>query len=398
MDSSRAHSRLDFAQLLAPITAEAFFGEYWERRPLRIARQASGYYTSLPSVDEVDRLISVQATDTIELINADNSVETKDFVRPDGSMDIVRSCQLFAAGATFLIRDAHKRAESLALLCREVERRTSAPCKANLYVTPPGGKGFDVHYDTHDVFVLQLEGSKEWTIYDAPFELPLTGQLFDPLLHPVGAATMSFVLDAGDLLYIPRGFLHEARSRGGVSLHATLGVLAYRWADVMLELMAKMCLSDPAFRRALPINLGRPEFDLEGALNTFAGLMQRVVENGPAESALEYIADELATGRRALVPGQLRQVAAAPGISADDYFGVRPTALYGLRVQGESLRVRAHGREIVVPAEAIPAVRFALASERFNIEELPGDLDEDTRLSLVRRLMEEGLIWKLDGP
>lgn len=389
--------KVDFASLLHPVAPATFFAEYWEEKPLLIRRGDLGYYDSLLTLDQIDSLLTVLTTDTITLKNSDASLEGSQFLQADGSLDIVKACQLFSDGATILVREAHKRLETLAELGREFEQSLGAPCQANVYVTPAGGKAFDAHYDTHDVFLLQVSGSKEWIIYDAPVRLPLAGQPFNDGEHKAGAPPMSFVLEAGDLLYIPRGFLHEGRSRNDVSIHTTVGVLAYRWADVLLEVMAQLCLEDPAFRRALPVRLGQPDFDLGEARKTFAGLLRRVVDQATPDRALEHIVDDFVVGRRPIVPGQLAQMALARDLAIGDQVGVRPSTIYRLRMTGAGAQLRAHGREITLPTEAADAIRFALTKERFAVRDLPGDFDDEEKVAIVRRLVEEGLVRKLSG-
>jgi ribosomal protein L16 Arg81 hydroxylase len=396
------NSKFDLARLLHPVSTATFFGEYWEEKPLLVSRKRRDYYASLLSIEQIDPLITVLPADTVSLTNSDAPLDIGEFARADtsladASLDVVRACQLFAGGATFVIRDAQKRLGPLAALCRELEREIGAPSQTNLYMTPPRGKGFDTHYDTHDVFVLQVAGSKEWTIFDSPVRLPLNGQPFDSNVHPIGAATMSIVLQAGDFLYIPRGFLHHGRSGDETSLHATVGILSYRWADVLLEVMAQMCLSDPALRRALPVGLGRPDFDNASARKTFAGLLSRAVEQASADRVLDRLADEFVVSRRALVPGQLEQVSLSQNLTATDEVGVRPATIYRLQTEGDVIRIRSHGREISLPAEAADAVRFALENERYSVGDLPGDLDDEEKLIIVKRLIEEGLVWKLAG-
>jgi Cupin superfamily protein len=262
-------------------------------------------------------------------------------------------------------------------------------------MTPAQGKGFDTHYDTHDTVLLQVAGSKEWTIFDTPIRLPLVGQPFDKNLHPIGGPTMSFVLNAGDCVYIPRGFLHHGRSRDEISLHATIGVLSYRWSDVLLEAMAQLCLSDAEFRRALPVNLGCSDFDVSSTQRTCAELLSRVAKQLNIESVLERFADEFAVSRRAFVPRQFEQVALAPKLSVDDYVGVRPAAIYRLHSDREFIRIRSQGRELKLSAEAADAVKFALNSSHYRIRDLPGALYDDDKLTIVRRLIEEGLVWRL---
>ena len=388
----------DLARLLHPITSDTFFREYWEEKPLLVRRTDPNYYGSLATLQQVDALITVLPPDGVTLINSDVPVNLREFIRPDYSFDVVRACQLFAGGATILVRDAHKRLTSLAVLCRRLEREFAAPLKTNLYLTPARGAGFGAHFDTHDVLLLQLSGSKEWTIFDAPVRLPLSGQRFDANLHPVGEATMSFVLNAGDFLYIPRGFVHSGRSGDATSLHATLGILSYRWADVLMEVMAQVCLYDPDFRRSLPLDLCRRDFDISAARRIVMDLMVRAVEQADPDRVLDRFADEFAVGRPTLIGGQLdKLLLTKENLLPTDRVGIRPTALYRTKITGDAMTVRSQGRELSLPVEAAEAAMFALETENYCARDLPGDLAEDDKLLLVVRLIEEGLVWKLSG-
>jgi ribosomal protein L16 Arg81 hydroxylase len=397
------HPGFNLAKLLQPVSPATFFSEYWEEKPLLVSRNCRDYYASLLTLDDVDPLVTVFPPDSVILANADDPVTVEVMTRADASaanasLDVVKACQLFNAGATIIVRDAHKRLAPLAQLCRTLESEVGAYFKTNLYMTPANGKGFHTHYDTHDTFLLQAAGSKEWSLFDSPVRLPLAGQACDEnQSYPVGEPTMTFVLNAGDLLYIPRGYLHHGRSRDDISLHATVGVWPHLWSNVLIEAMAKLCLSDPAFRRALPVGLGRPDFDIASARRTFSDLLARAVTQANADPIFERLADEFAVGRPAYVPGQIKQAALARKLSLDDEVGVRPAAIFNLQREGDVVRIRAHGREIQLSAAAADAVAFALHTARYRVADIPGDLDADDKLTVVRRLIEEGLVWRLAG-
>src|SRR5215469_8498820 len=89
-----------------------------------------------------------------------------------------------------------------AALCRSLEAVFHCPVHANMYLTPEGAQGFDAHFDTHEVFVLQLEGSKQWRLYGEPRALPLVDERFNIPRDQLGPVR-EVELSAGDLLYIP---------------------------------------------------------------------------------------------------------------------------------------------------------------------------------------------------
>lgn len=387
--------RFDLTRLLGPVSPARFFREYWEEKPLLVSRRDPDYYGALLTLAETEPLITVLPPDSVTLANEAHSLEVAEYARADGSLDVVKAFQLFAEGATIVIDHVHKRLEKVAACCRNLEREIGAPVHCNLYLTPSGGTGFGTHYDTHDVLLLQLAGSKQWTIFDSPVRLPLSGQPFNPNLHAVGPIAMSVQLKAGDLLYIPRGFLHSAQSRDETSLHATLGVKPYRWADAIMETMAQLCLSDPAFRRSLPAGLGRPDFDIGVARSVLADLLARALEEAKPDAALDRIVDSFVSDRRAFVPGQLAQAQLSKELTPGNMVGARPEAIYRLHPDGNYIRIKSQGREVTLPAESAAALAFALENGRYRVRDLPGELDDDDKVALVTCLINEGLVWRL---
>ena len=71
---------------------------------------------------------------------------------------------------------------------------------------------------------MQLEGSKRWRVYEPADDktLPLTGSADLPE-DSIGDPIIDVVLQPGDLLYLPRGFVHQATTPANThSLHTTI--------------------------------------------------------------------------------------------------------------------------------------------------------------------------------
>ena len=115
-------------------------------------------------------------------------------------------------------------------------------------------RGFKTHYDAHDVFVLQAEGSKHWRLYRGPIHLPLPGQAYSQEVEP-GELVAELDLHPGDLIYIPRGFMHDAVAVDSTSLHLTLGVLSVTWAAVVLQAAESAIEADARFREGSRLGL-----------------------------------------------------------------------------------------------------------------------------------------------
>ncbi len=137
----------------------------------------------------------------------------------------------FRKGFSVLLNGMQARVPSIATLCEQIEDYTGGTANANLYLTPAGAQGFEVHFDHFDGIVLQLSGRKTWRLWQ-PLEasqLPSIDMKFKPSLAAVSGLPppRRLLLNEGDVLYVPRGWLHEASTppTEDQSMHLTIGLL-----------------------------------------------------------------------------------------------------------------------------------------------------------------------------
>ncbi|PIQ56288.1 MAG: hypothetical protein COW02_01400 [Comamonadaceae bacterium CG12_big_fil_rev_8_21_14_0_65_59_15] len=141
---------------------------------------------------------------------------------------------------------------------------------ANGYFSFGQQRGLPVHWDSHDVLAVQLMGSKHWKIYQPTMALPLkmhrhqAGQL-PTLQTPV----LELTLQAGEALYLPRGWWHDVTPVKGVkTLHIALGLHPPLVPDFLAWLLDKLTVQQLDFRKS--IALTAQPFDasaLSGALS-----------------------------------------------------------------------------------------------------------------------------------
>ncbi len=391
---------MSFEWLVDPILPSDFFAEYYEQKPLLVARQQPSKWAPLLSVDAIDRYLSTTTPyyPDVFLVDAARDFEANDYSFPDsdppGRIDLPRAYGLFAAGATISLSQMHERVEALAGLCRAMEKTFSSHFQTNIYLSPPNAQGFKAHFDSHDVFVLQVTGSKRWTLYDTTIVLPLRGQAFDPETHTPGPPTREFTLQAGDLLYCPRGLFHSARSTDEMSLHITLGLIGKTWADVMIEAVSAACLTSPALRANLPVGFANPGFDSAQAAETFRELVDRFAREAQLAPILQRLAEDFVTSRRPDFLGCLKEHQAQ--LSLDSKLAPRPDLIYHLREVDQTLVLLFGATEINFPGFVREGLVFALEHGPFMVRDLP-HLDDEEKLVLVRRLLKEGLLFRQNG-
>jgi ribosomal protein L16 Arg81 hydroxylase len=392
---------LSFEWLIDPIEPTTFFTEFYERKPLLIERGQSSKFESLLSIDAIDRYLSTATPcrPDVFLVDAARELKPEDYSfpnsEPPGRIDLPRAYQLFATGATISLSQLHDRLPSLAALCRAVEKTFSSHFQTNIYFSPPRAQGFKTHFDSHDVFVLQVSGSKLWTLYDTGIVLPLRGQVFEPSKHAPGPVTREFTLHAGDLLYCPRGLYHSARSTDEASLHITLGLIGKTWADVMIEAVSAACLSSPAFRANLPVGFASAGFDAGQAAATFRALVDTFARDAQLAPILDRLAEDFVTSRRPAFYGCLQEALDTPP-SIESTLAPRPDLIYRVRDENERLVLLLGSTEIDLPAFTRDAVIFALDGAPFVVRDLPGQLDDAGKLVLAQRLLREGLLVRQD--
>ena len=316
----------------------------------------------------------------------------------DGELDLPRVYEHFQSGATISIRHLHERMPELAALCRAMEKAFSAHFQTNIYLSPPNAQGFKTHFDSHDVFVLQIAGSKVWTLNDTLIELPLHSQGFDKDKHSPGPPTREFTIRAGDLFYCPRGLFHAARSTDEVSLHITLGLIGKTWADVMAETVATACLASPAFRANLPAGFADANFDATQANATFRALLETLVRTADCGPILERFAEDFVTSRRPDLSGTLEERIDAAAITPGTSVAPRPHLVFRLRDEGENVALLFGSTTLTFPAVVREPLAFALRGSAFVVRDLPGRLDDAGKVVLARRLIKEGLLVRHTAP
>lgn len=148
---------------------------------------------------------------------------------PGGRADAAYIYGQFAKGRSFRFMAAHRYLPRVAGFAAQLAAALAEAVGANVYLTPADGEGLSVHFDSHDVFVLQCVGGKRWRLYADDYaqrgRRP-TGKAsaFNPKLHRPGPIDRDVDMAPGDILYLPRGVIHEVGPPNSESLHVTFAV------------------------------------------------------------------------------------------------------------------------------------------------------------------------------
>ncbi|KAL7551104.1 hypothetical protein ACHAWF_014300 [Thalassiosira exigua] len=176
-------------------------------------------------------------------------------------------------GCSIVLNHADELSPRLAALCEDLQQ--SIPhCYCNGYLTPPGAQAVPPHADDRDVFVIQLLGEKVWKVYqNVPVPLPYPkeqvgkGGVDVPTEILEGATAIETTLRQGDVLYMPRGYVHEARTESNQpSFHATVAMATHDWtlAGNMTEMISRIMASNRALRLAVDRHVGNDNAATDG--------------------------------------------------------------------------------------------------------------------------------------
>ena len=214
--------------LIAPVTREDFLNRYYEREALVNIRDEPERYADLLSLQMLDDFINRAdlREGMIDLTSQKNRILRDAYIDDRGGVSRIAVAEEYLDGATIILPQLHESIFKLGEFCRALEEIFSCHVQTNIYLTPSGNQGFPIHYDNHDVFVMQVSGAKAWRLYGVPVETPFRGERFELGQHEAGPVTQEFTLNPGDCVYVPRGMMHDAENVGDEpSLHITVGMI-----------------------------------------------------------------------------------------------------------------------------------------------------------------------------
>jgi bifunctional lysine-specific demethylase and histidyl-hydroxylase MINA len=322
--------------LLAPMPPARFFAEFHDRQPLHL-RGAAGKFASVLSWRGINRLLDmthIWSSHSLQLMMDGVPVPPEQYCGRATGRDNQPVLQPDAAklrgwverGASLVMNDVDSLTPGLAGVSEALEGAGLGKAQANVYVSFQSHKAFPAHYDTHDVWAVQVEGEKTWNIWEGRADYPLPHPIFRNLgqahhEQAKGKLRERVVLRAGDLLYLPRGWYHDALAEEATSVHISYGVHAPLGMD-LVNILLERALYDGEFRKPLPRQDGSAAARF--ALTTRAGqLGGRLAELCRDPKVMEVLAGFVADyrfrrgGNDLLAARGLSAPAAAPAAGDD---------------------------------------------------------------------------------
>lgn len=255
-------------QLLAPYSTEQFFKEYWTQKAIHIRADKPQKFHPFFTWGDLNHLLNFH-----QLTEPDLAFSKEGKTLPN-TFDSRDWRDRLNEGATLIINGVHQRIPSVTKLATHLREDIGYETHINLYCSPSTQRGFDCHYDTHDVLILQIDGEKKWFVYQETVLSPTSNMPSSKQDRPTNPPYLECILKPGDLLYIPRGHWHYAIACEEPSLHLTVGIECQTGLN-WLDWLANELQSNTDWRQSLPAILDDKTNPLEQQI---ISLRDRLIE------------------------------------------------------------------------------------------------------------------------
>jgi bifunctional lysine-specific demethylase and histidyl-hydroxylase MINA len=260
-----------------------------------------------------------------------------------------------------------------------------------------GGMRAPVHFDDHDLLVVQLFGEKRWYLSNKPSELPNTWKGIPGGTLELGAHT-TVDLRPADLLYLPRGTLHSVDS-DAESMHLSIGFTPLTVRDAMIAAIDQLSDLDPTLRTTLG---GRIAYQLMG--RGFERLVPPVADGlerlRQACRTPGFLAGALQrrSGRAVARLAALPSPKTPPAIGPDTVLAQAANAFCHLTGNAERIDFSYPGGHVYIHRGAEPSLVYMVNTPKFRVRDIPGEIGDDVRVSLATTLLEIGFLELAPAP
>ncbi len=386
-----------FSDLIYPIHTDDFNENYWEKKVLHIQRDNSDFFSSLFSLEDLDKILEYSRPrgGSLRVVKSQQPLNASIYENHDGSLNLNQLYAAYADGYTIVINEVQRFWDPIKAFIQNIRQQLGHNLVGNLYLTPENEKALSPHYDAHDVFALQISGEKHWILYDDDnYKTPLLNS-FQPIFQReqlTGAREIT--LKAGDIMYIPRGVPHEAYTTDKSSMHITFGVHPTQWVDFLTKSLTHLAQTNIELRRALPIGflhskqeLFSADFELD-----LMNIVQKMLTKENVEGALNIIEEEFRTKEQPKPDGHFAHLDKINRIDTESYLQKREGVQSKVVNHFTGARIIFQGNTIKGPSQLAPTLEFISEQHTaFQVKDIPF-INDENRLKLAKRLIRGGLL------
>lgn len=374
--------------LLENYPPELFIETKLDKEYLNIKRRNKDYYKEIITLEDIDEFIS--------FMGDSKNIRIKKDYRDYDSIHANNTYQMFNKSASITLFDVSSKINSVKKIQKNLERELFCKTSSSIFITPPSSQTVKKHYDLGGTFILQLKGSKNWLLYDKAIECPRTNDYFSPHYFPeaVNNAPLkeSILLNEGDLLYIPRGFVHEAKTSDSYSIHLSLIFAPYTWDNLLPNILEDFLNDEPLARKILPIEYNKGLKSNEEMKKVYSLLLNKLLDN---TKYLEVGTERLKQSQEIQslnLNGRLIELIDLDTITINSEICVHQGMIYNVTQTEKILKIFFHNKSIEIPINTKEAFDYIIGTHRrFTLKEIPS-MDEESTVFLVKFLVKEGFL------
>ena len=298
-----ARDSFSFADLLAPLSPGEFAADIRGKKPVHI-QGAPDKFAFAMSWDILNGILNQSAIwtpQTLTLVLDTAVVPADRYAReeagrdgkPTQLVDFDKVRALVRQGASLVVNGLETLTPGTRRISETLSAEPGGKVAANLYCSWQRHQAFDVHFDTHEVFAMQVTGEKMWRVYQRHFRDPINHPAFknlDKSYHQAnkGPLLMEIMMRPGDVIYIPRGFYHEALAESDASVHMSYSIVPMIGLDVV-SVLFEYGVMDELFRAALPHPSVRGGQALDEHLMRMAGRVREMLRDPKIREHLDRL-------------------------------------------------------------------------------------------------------------
>ena len=201
-------------------------------------------------------------------------------------------------------------------------------------------------------------------------ELPLAGQGTSERLEVKGGPILEAELTPNQVLYIPRGWMHEGNATSSLSLHITFGMYFFTWADAILKSVSHCLLNERKYRSALPLDFLHPKSDTAAIEQRLQALIADIASTFDVSSLKQSLNEQYKDQMQTNTAGLLKQIVLSQRIGEDTKFHATPRAGQSVVDSGDILVIEVPGGKISIEKDGREAARPALVVKRYPFRSL----------------------------
>lgn len=426
-----------FEWIIKPMKENNFMSDYWEKQPLVVTRDQKDYYTTLLSTPIMDKMLRDNVLYFGKHLDVTSYSDGKrETHNQDGRAQPHVVWDYYTNGCSIRLLNPQAFIPKIHTLNANLQEYFGCFVGANVYLTPAGTQGFAPHYDDIEAFVLQIEGKKRWRVYPPRNKNEELPRFSSPNFaqDEIGTPILDVILKAGDLMYFPRGYIHQGITLPeSHSLHITLSVYQKTaWVDLLEkalpEALIKAAKEDVEFRKGLPhgylhcAGLGRNKHTLlrKRFMSQAKALVEKLVNYVDMDAAVDKMGTQFMHDALppVLIPDEVTRSVYGGGLTVKEEG--RVSNRVEIELDTEVKLIRAHccrlieeegefrlyhsvdnpleyhaedAQYLVIPQETVHIIQYLTTNYPCytTVQSIPHE-DEEEKLRLISDLWDRGLL------